>query len=391
MARRCGVAVWAVVSLALLATGCGAKSAVGVLLPSTGVAGAYGESIESGIRLAITESREKNVYPRGLEVVWADSGSDPARALAELKKLVHDRGVRLVIGGATSAEARAIVPELDRLGVVCLSPSASAPDLSNQSQLFFRIYPSDDLEGHTAAAFLYERLAQKQVLLYEGNPEYARGIEPAFRKQYEEALGGSVAAVFSLADAGWRERSAAALGATGIGAVYIVAYAEETVDVLRHLAEQQFAGRVVATSAFYSTRVIRDAGPLAEGVLFPLPPFDRTSEKEPVLSFVNHYMETYNRAPDVFAAHGYDAMRYSIEVMRKAKPQLTEIRQAMQFGVRDFMGVTGPIVFDDFGGVKHYPKMFLVKDGQVLSYERWLDSERSRIYRDIQNILINKG
>jgi len=34
---------------------------------------AYGESIESGIRLAITESREKNVYPRGLEVVWADS------------------------------------------------------------------------------------------------------------------------------------------------------------------------------------------------------------------------------------------------------------------------------------------------------------------------------
>jgi branched-chain amino acid transport system substrate-binding protein len=377
--------------LALLAAGCGAKSAIGVLLPSTGVAGAYGESIESGIRLAITESREKNAYPRSLEVDWADSGSDPARALAELKKLVRDRGVRLVIGGATNAEARVILPELERLGVVCLSPSASAPDLAKQSQLFFRIFPSDDLQGHTAATFLYERLAQKQVFLYEGNPEYARGIEPAFRKQYEEALGGSVAAVFSLADAGWRERSASALGATGIGAAYIVAYAEETVDVLRHLAEQQFAGRVVATSAFYSTRVIRDAGPLAEGVLFPLPPFDRTSEKEPVLSFVNRYMDTYNRAPDVFAAHGYDAMRYAIEVMRIASPQITEIRQGFQFGVRDFMGVTGPIVFDELGGVKHYPKMFVVKDGQVLSYERWLDGERSRIYRDIQNILINKG
>jgi len=42
-------------------------------------------------------------------------------------------------------------------------------------------------------------------------------------------------------------------------------------------------------------------------------------------------------------------------------------------------------------GGQALPKMFLVKDGQVLSYERWLDSERSRIYRDIQNILINKG
>jgi hypothetical protein len=55
------------------------------------------------------------------------------------------------------------------------------------------------------------------------------------------------------------------------------------------------------------------------------------------------------------------------------------------------MGVTGPIVFDDFGGVKHYPKMFVVKGGQVLSYERWLDAERSRIYREVQNLLINKG
>jgi branched-chain amino acid transport system substrate-binding protein len=378
-------------SLALLAAGCGAKPAVGVLLPTTGAAGTYGESIESGIRLAITECREKDLLPKGLEIVWADSGSDPARAVAELEKLVHDRGVRLVIGGATSAEAKAILPELERLGVVCLSPSASAPGLGKQSNLFFRIYPSDELEGHTAAAFLYERLGQKQVILYEGSKEYVPGIEPAFRKQFEESLHGSVVAVVSLDEAGWRERSAAALSSTGVAAVYVVGYAEETLEVLRHLSQQGFAGRVVATSAFYSTRVIRDAGPLAEDLLFPLPPFDRTSEKEPVLSFVNRYMDTYSRAPDVFAAHGYDAMRFAIEAMRLGPAQLTEIKQAFQFGVRDFMGVTGPIVFDDFGEVKHYPKMFVVKDGQVLSYERWLDAERARIYREVQNLLINKG
>jgi len=391
MARRRGAAVWAALSLTLLAAGCGTKPVVGVLLPSTGSAGTYGESIESGIRLAITECREKNLLPRGFEVVWADSASDPARAVAELEKMVRDRGVRLVIAGATSAEARAILPELERLGVVCLSPSASAPDLAKQSDLLFRIYPSDELEGHTAAAFLFERMGQKRVVLYEGNDDYVRGIEPAFRKQFEEALHGSVAAVVSLDEAGWRERSALALDTPGLGAVYVVGYAEETLEVLRHLAEKQFAGRVMATSAFYSTGVIRDAGPLAEGVLFPLPPFDRTSEKEPVLGFVTRYMETYNRAPDVFAAHGYDAMRYTIEVMRLGPKQLTEIRQAMAFGVRNFMGVTGPIVFDDFGGVKHYPKMFVVKEGQVLSYERWLDTERRRIFRDVQDILFNKG
>jgi len=227
------------------------------------------------------------------------------------------------------------------------------------------------------------------VLLYEGNPEYSRGIEPAFRKQYEEALGGSVAAVFSLADAGWRERSAAALGATGIGAVYIVAYAEETVDVLRHLAEQQFAGRVVATVG-----VLLDAGDprrraARRGRPVPLPPFDRTSEKEPVLSFVNHYMETYNRAPDVFAAHGYDAMRYSIEVMRAAKPSSPRSARRCSSGSGTSWGHRPDRVRRLRGSSTTQDVPGQGRPGAEL--RAWLDSERSRIYRDIQNILINRA
>ena len=392
MARRRGPAVWAVLTLTLLVAGCGTKPLVGVLLPTTGDAGAYGESIESGIRLALSEAREKELLPKGFEVVWADTGSDPARGVAELEKLARDRAVHFVIGGATSAEAQALLPVLEPLDVLCLSPSASAPGLAQQSKLFYRIYPSDELEGHTAAKFLFERLGQSRVVLYEGHSEYVQGIEPEFRKQFEEALGGSVVAVIDLAESDWARASASALASTGAEAVYVVGYAEQTLDVLKHLKERGFGGRVVTTSAFYSSRVIREAGALAEDILFPLPPFDRTSDKEPVLGFVNHYMDTYERAPDVFAAHGYDAMRYAIEVMRLAKPpQLQEIRRAMQFGVTEFMGVTGPILFDDYGDVKHYPKMFIVKDGQVLSYQRYLKTERARILREVQNLLINQN
>ena len=96
--------------------------------------------------------------------------------------------------------------------------------------------------------------------------------------------------------------------------------------------------------------ILRRAGEAAEGLMFPLPPFDRTSEKEPVVGFVNRYMDTYQQAPDTFAAHGYDAMRIAIEVMRLVKvPEVGEIKKALQFGVSEFMGVTGPILFDDHG------------------------------------------
>jgi branched-chain amino acid transport system substrate-binding protein len=387
-----GLAVAAAVMLSVTMAGCGSKPLVGVLLPTSGVAATYGESIESGVRLALSDARSRGTVPADFEVVWADTGSDAGRAVGELRRLAEERGVRLVIGGATSAEARAVIPELERLDVVCLSPSASAPGLAQLSRLFFRIYPSDELEGHTAAKFLVDRLERETVIMYAGNAEYTEGIEPEFQKQYEDGLGGRIETRVDLSDPEWEAQSVRALRSPTEPGVYIIGYTDEILAVLRHLGREGFNGRIVTTAAFYSGAAIREAAELAEGILFPLPPFDRTSEKEPVLSFVNRYMDTYQRAPDVFAAHGYDAMRLAIEVMAIASPpQTTEIRRALQFGVAEFMGVTGPILFDESGDVKHYPKMFIIKDGQVLSYQRYLKAERARILRKVQDLLVDQG
>ena len=388
MVRRVGSAIGVVLVLTGFLSGCSGKPIVGVILPTTGAAASYGESIESGIRLALSDAREREGLPAGFEVVWADSGSDPSRAVAEFRKMVEERGAKLLIGGATSAEAMGLIPELDELEVVCLSPSASAPGLAQQSRMFFRIYPSDELEGHTAANFLFERLGKHDVLLFTGDTEYTRGIKPEFLKQYQEALGGTVVDDVALTEDGWEEVAVEALARDGVEAVYAIGYAEEILSVVQFLSARGFEGRIVTTSAFYSGQVIREAGDAAEGILFPLPPFDRTSEKEPVLSFVNRYMDTYERAPDVFAAHGFDVMGLAIQVMSLAKPPETlEILKALNFGVAEFMGVTGPLLFDDYGDVKHYPMMFIVNGGQVLSYQRYLETERRRILNQVQELL----
>jgi branched-chain amino acid transport system substrate-binding protein len=285
MLRRVGSAIGVVLGLTGLLSGCSGKPIVGVILPSTGAAASYGESIESGVRLAISDARERNELPVGFEVVWADTGSDPSRAVAEFKRMVEERGVKMVVGGVTSAEAVALIPEIEDAEVVCLSPSASAPGLARRSNHFFRIYPSDELEGHTAANFLHERLGKHEVLVFTGDTEYTRGIKPEFLKQYQEALNGTVVADIVLVEEDWRQRASQILDGDGVEAVYTIGYAEEILEVIRFLSERGYEGRIVTTSAFYSGQVIREAGEAAEGVMFPLPPFDRTSEKEPVLSF----------------------------------------------------------------------------------------------------------
>ena len=392
MFRRIGLNLGIVVGLAGLLAGCSSKPVVGIILPTTGAAASYGGSIESGIRLALTDARGRGEIPEGFEVLWADSGSEPGRAVAELRRMVDERGVKMVIGGATSAEAAALIPVLDEIDVVCLSPSASAPGLAQRSKYFFRIYPSDELEGHTAGTFVFERLDRKRIILFSGDTDYTRGIKPEFLKQFEEALGGTVVADIEISGDEWTAQASRAISTGDASAAYVIGYADEILTVIRFLRDRGFTGRIVTTSAFYSGDAIREAGPAAEGVLFPLPPFDRTSEKEPVLSFVNRYMETYQRAPDVFAAHGYDAMGFTLKVFTLAKPPETlEILKALNYGVAEYNGVTGPILFDDYGDVKHYPKMFIVNDGQVLSYSRYLETERRRILNQVQDLLKTGG
>ncbi len=390
MYRRLGLTIGAVAVLSVVLVGCGSKPVVGVLLPTTGEAGTYGEAIESGVRLAISDARDREELPTGFDVAWVDTESDPARAVSELRRLVTERGVKMVIAGATSTEAQAIVEVLDELEVVCLSPTVSTPGISQRSKLFFRIFPSDELEGHTAARFMFDRLGQTRAVVFSGPGDYAAGIEPEFLNQFVEALGGEIVARIDLDDGDWRAASDPVMSASGVGAVYIIGYAQQILEVVLHLRETGYSGKIVTTSAFFNDQVINTAGPAAEGILFPLPPFDRTSDKEPVLGFVNRYMDALGKAPDVFAAHGYDAMWLTIQVMTIAKPPDTNnIRKAFHFGMNELMGVTGPILFDDYGDVKHYPKMFIVKDGQVLSYQRYITTERERILREVQDLLVS--
>ncbi len=392
MVRRVGLTFGVVLVLCLVLVGCVRRPVVGVLLPTSGEAGTYGESIQSGIHLAISDAQSHDGLPPGFEVIWVDTESDPDRAVSELRRLVSDHGVKMVIAGATSTEAQAIVGILDDLGVVCLSPTSSTPGISRQSRLFFRIFPSDELEGHTAARFVFDRLGERRTVVYAGDNDYTSGIEPEFVHQYVDTLGGEILARIDLNEDDWRSQSDAILPGSGVAAVYIIGYAPQILEVVNDLRERGYTGRIVTTSAFFNDQIISQAGAVAEGILFPLPPFDRTSDEEPVVGFVNRYTAAQGQAPDVFAAHGYDAMWLTIQVMTIANPpEASEIRKAFHFGMNELMGVTGPILFDDYGDVKHYPKMFIVKDGQVISYQRYLKVERERILREVQGLLSTGG
>lgn len=364
---------------------CTSKPVVGILLPTTGSASNYGESMKKGFDMALDEAQGS--LPEGFQVLWGDTGSDPDTGAAELRRLAGE-GAKLILAGTTSDTARALLPVLEKTSTVCISPSASAPSLTKDSRFFFRIFASDELEGRRAGRFLHEDQDKTSVLIYAEDSAQARGIEPPFRQVFEQAMGGEVSGRVLLSGADWEEESADLLAAHSPASVYIVAYGDKTIEVLRHLKAKRYRGTICVSSAFYTGEVIDQYPELVEGIFFPQPAFDIKDERKLVRNFVTNFRERYQQDPDIYAAHAYDTMRVAIFVSEEAQVfAATEIKKTLSFGIKEFPGVTGPIQFNDYGDVRHNPIMFIIKDGKVLNYERYIKEEKEKIRKRIEDLL----
>jgi branched-chain amino acid transport system substrate-binding protein len=341
--------------------------------------------MKRGIDLAL--EMEQDNLPAGFQVLWGDTASDPTTGAAELKRLAGE-GAKLFVAGTTSDTARALLPMLDETDSIAVSPSASAPSLTKDSRRFFRVFASDELEGRRAGRFLYDDQDKTTVLIYAADSAQARGIEPPFRLVFEQAMGGEVVGRVALDDEGWESDSADLLAAHRPASVYIIGYGDDTIEALRHLRTKGFEGPICATSAFYTSQIVEKNPELVEGVYFPQPAFDIQSEVQLVQNFVNAYHQQFQEDPDIYAAHAFDAMRVVTFVAGEAKSfSPVEIRKILAFGVKEFQGVTGIIQFNDYGDVHHNPIMFIVKDGHVLNYERYIEEEKAKIREKIKNLL----
>jgi len=375
----------------VVTSGCKQAMIVGVVLPETGEAADYGTSLKYGLRLAFADAQAAGKVPSGWEVVWMDSGSDPARAAAAIESL-YRKGAIMVIGGATSGEALAMIPVAEEYKRVLLSPSATVPGLAEKSLWKFCLFPPDDREAGVAARILLEgtspgQLDSRVVILRDESP-YTAGLIPEFTSAAERS-GGTVVGVLDMEKSGWMPALDELLAARQRpGSAYVAGYGEAIVEALQALRDRNFQGRIVTTSAIYTATILRQARSLAEGVFFPLVAFDTSSTDEPIRSFVLRYTTEYGVAPDIFAAHGYDAGLATLHTLNGlARPAPRDVQIQLR-GIGDKVGVTGSLAFDDNGNIQRYPVSHIIKNGKVENVAIWRTREAERIRAEMERILM---
>jgi len=157
-------------------------------------------------------------------------------------------------------------------------------------------------------------------------------------------------------------------GLSGIdfGGIFIAGYSSEAATVARAARDAGIDVPLFGTGAILPEELAELGGDAVEGLIFPSPLFDPASEIDESRLFVAAYEERYGSSYDVYAAHGWDAVKIIAEAIQENGLRAKEIRFYLN-AMNPFEGAAGSTSFDDKGDVRKFHRMFVIQDGQAVS------------------------
>jgi branched-chain amino acid transport system substrate-binding protein len=165
---------------------------LGALLPLSGASSSLGESEEAALDVAIKDINQyfsKANSNTRIGVIIEDTKTNPIISLEKLKQLAA-KGVRIVIGPATSAELQAVQGYANKNGILLISPSSTAPSLTIEDDNVFRFVPDDTYQAQAISRQMWND-GVRVVVPFWRTDVYGNNLVNAMKKNFEE-LGGTV-------------------------------------------------------------------------------------------------------------------------------------------------------------------------------------------------------
>ena len=327
---------------------------IGVFEPASGDSGAGGKQEMLGMQYAnhMTPTVDIGGETYKVELVYADNGSDSAKAPTAASELVS-KDVSLVLGTYGSSCAMAGGPIFGEAGLAAIGVTCTNPGVTAGNDYYFRICFLDPFQGTVLANFAHDELGADTVYcLGQLGNDYDQGLMNYFKQAAEELGMTCIQESFPNSDFTSYMTTAKNEGADVIFAPTSISYAQliveqaysqgvnvpllgpDTWDSNMVLAAAQGKDMDVYVSTFY-----------AEG--------GDTEFEAGFKEFIKSDSDNLNNngGNDIIAAvsaMGYDAYYVALEALKLAGSTDPAAVMAALPQVT-YTGVTGDIAFDDIG------------------------------------------
>src|SRR5262244_4018463 len=184
-----GLGAAAAFAPARFAIGQQAKVKVGLLLPYSGTYAALGHNITDAMKLAATE-RGGKLGGREVEWVAVDDESDPAKAPANVNKLIAGEKVDILTGPVHSGVAMAMMQIVRQENLLTIVTNAGAQAVTGTlcAKNVFRTSFSNWQVSYPCADAMLKAGLKKAVLMF-WNYSFGQESMAAFKEGYEKGGG----------------------------------------------------------------------------------------------------------------------------------------------------------------------------------------------------------
>jgi branched-chain amino acid transport system substrate-binding protein len=320
----------------------------------------YGQGIDQ----AVAELNDAGgVLGRKLHIVREDDHESVNEGRVIAQRFAKQSGVVAVIGHLQSYVTIPAAAIYDQAGIVLISPTATAPELTSHGygKVFRTVFTDRQVGGDladVAAARGYGRVA-----IYYMRSDYGRALANAFeeeagarhvrvvdRQSYDPSTNNIEQSAHEVATA-WK--------ALGIDAILV---AGQVPQAATFIAEARRAGvdvPILGGDALGTPALMTVGGATVEGTVIATA-FHADDPRPEIRGFTAEFKRRYGHAPDAAAALGYDAVRVLAEGIRQARstdPQ--QISGALR-RLHEWPAVTGRFSFDAKGDLVGSPVAHMV-------------------------------
>ena len=332
---------------------------IGYALVTAGPNSALGEDSVRGIEIAVDDMGGK-ILDHPVEIVGEDTGCSPEGGQAAATKLASDTSLVAVVGTSCSSEARVGAPILTEAGLSMISPSNTAPDLTDPAKHvdgYFRTAHNDLVQGRVAAEFVYNDLGLKKAATIHDGSLYAVGLATAFADAYKK-LGGEIVSeqAVNVGDTDMRP-VLTTIAAAKPDFIYYPIFTAEAGFVTSQAKEVPGLENVKlgAADGSFSQDFVNAAGEAAKGMYLSSPDFSAFGSG--YQDFLKKHEEKYGEPPlSAFHAHAYDATNMIAAAIAKVAVQngdtLVIGKKALRDAIaatKDFQGLTGNLTCSPTG------------------------------------------
>lgn len=212
---------------------------VGVVVPLTGGLQFLGTNLADGAKAAAYEINNTAGFPFKIHVVVGDGGSGVGTVATSTYNSMKAQGIQLIIGAASSSASIQIAQKAISDHIVQVSYASTSPVLSNSSlNYFFRVVPTDALQGQALASLMYS-LGAKNIIIVNRGDDYGTAFASSLKTSFTN-LGGKVLANVSYdpSTSDFGATASAVKAVAGAQAIAMISYISDGGALISELRSQ---------------------------------------------------------------------------------------------------------------------------------------------------------